>query len=105
MATLKGGLIGCGFFAVNHMHGWRDADGAKIIAVCDRDAARLKAIGDEFGIEKRYADAAEMMTKEKLDFVDIATTVNSHRALVELAASYKIPTICQKPFAPTLADA
>lgn len=105
MATLKGALIGCGFFAVNHMHGWRDAEGAKIVAICDRDPERLKAVGDEFGIEKRYADAKQMMTEEKLDFVDIATTVNSHRSLVELAAAHKLPTICQKPFAPTLVDA
>jgi predicted dehydrogenase len=105
MATLRGGLIGCGFFAVNHMHGWRDAEGAEIVAICDRDPGRLRAVGDEFGIEKRYADAKAMMTEEKLDFVDIATTVNSHRALVELAASHKLPTICQKPFALNLADA
>ena len=44
--------------------------------------------------------AAEMVAKEKLDFVDIATTVGSHRALVELAAAHRLPTICQKPFAP-----
>jgi D-apiose dehydrogenase len=105
MATLKGGLIGCGFFAVNHMHGWRDAEGAEIVAICDRNPERLKTVGDQFGIAGRYTDAGEMMAKEKLDFVDIATTVNSHRALVDLAASYKLPTICQKPFAPTLADA
>lgn len=105
MATLRGGLIGCGFFAVNHMHGWRDAEGVGIEAICDRDPERLKAVGDQFGVEKRYADAAEMMAKEKLDFVDIATTVNSHRALVELAAGHGLPTICQKPFAPSLADA
>jgi predicted dehydrogenase len=105
MAALKGGLIGCGFFAVNHMHGWRDAEGAAIVAICDRNPERLKTVGDQFGIAGRYTDAGEMMAKEKLDFVDIATTVNSHRALVDLAASYKLPTICQKPFAPTLADA
>jgi predicted dehydrogenase len=105
MATLRGGLIGCGFFAVNHMHGWRDADGAEIVAICDRDPERLRTVGDQFEIAGRYADAGEMMAKERLDFVDIATTVNSHRALVELAASRKLPTICQKPFAPTLADA
>jgi predicted dehydrogenase len=105
MAALKGGLIGCGFFAVNHVHGWRDADGAEIVAVCDRDPERLRIVGDQFGITGRYADAAEMMAKDKLDFVDIATTVNSHRALVELAAAHRLPTICQKPFAPTLADA
>jgi predicted dehydrogenase len=45
-----------------------------------------------------------MPEKERPDFVDIATTVPSHRALVELAASLRIPVICQKPFALTLAD-
>ena len=65
----------------------------------------LKIVGDQFGIDRRYADAAEMLAEEKLDFVDIATTVGSHRALVELAAAHRLPAICQKPFAPTLEDA
>ena len=39
------------------------------------------------------------------DFVDIATTVQSHLPLVNLAARHKIPVICQKPFALNLDDA
>ena len=105
MADFRGGMIGCGFFAVNQMHGWRDADGASIAAICDRDPERLRIVGDQFGIERRYRDAAEMLAKESLDFVDIATTVGSHRALVEMAAAHRLPVICQKPFAPTLDDA
>lgn len=105
MAELRGALIGCGFFAVNHMHAWRDAAGASIAAVCDGDPARLNLVGDQFGIERRYTDAAELFAKERLDFVDIATTAPSHRALVELAAAHKLAVICQKPFAPTLGDA
>ena len=102
---LKGALIGCGFFAINHLHGWRDADGAEIVAICDSNDQRLTSVGDEFGITKRYSNAGEMLTAEKLDFVDIATTAPSHRALVELAASKGIAVICQKPVAPTLDDA
>ncbi len=105
MTAFRGALIGCGFFAVNHMHGWNDVEGAEIVAICDRDPARLKLIGDQFGITKRYADAATMMAAEKLDFVDIATTAPMHRALVEMAAGHGINIICQKPFAPTLDDA
>ena len=75
---LKGGLIGCGFFAVNHMHGWDMAQGADIVAICDRDPARLAAVGDAFGISARYSDAALMLAEQDLDFVDIATTVPSH---------------------------
>ena len=103
--TFRGGLIGCGFFAINQLHAWRDVAGAEIVAICDRDPARLALVGDQFGIDRRYTDAAAMLAAEAFDFVDIATTVPSHRALVELAAQRRTPVICQKPFAATMADA
>jgi D-apiose dehydrogenase len=105
MTAFRGALIGCGFFAVNHMHGWNDVEGAEIVAVCDRDPARLKLVGDQFGIANHYNDAAAMMAEEQLDFVDIATTAPTHRALVEMAARHGLNAICQKPFAPTFEDA
>lgn len=105
MVKLRGALIGCGFFAVNQMHGWQQANGASIVAICDRNIERLNSVGDQFGIIARYDDARTMFEKERPDFVDIATTVASHRALVELAAERKIPVICQKPFAQNLSDA
>src|SRR5690606_28992196 len=97
---LNGALIGCGFFAVNHLHAWRDLEtegSARLVAICDRNEARLAEIAGQFGIERTYTDAAEMFAAESLDFVDIATTAPSHRALVELAARNRVPAICQKP--------
>jgi D-apiose dehydrogenase len=105
MADLKGALIGCGFFAVNHMHGWRDVDGAQIVAVCDSDPERLKIIGDQFAVQRRCSDAAALFADGGLDFVDIATTVQSHLPLVTMAAAHGVPVICQKPFAINIADA
>ncbi len=105
MARFRGALIGCGFFAVNQMHGWQDLAGVEIVAICDRDAERLAIVGDQFSVARRYSSAEEMFADGGFDFVDIATTVGSHRALVELAAKHRVPAICQKPFAPTLADA
>ena len=64
MTDLRGALIGCGFFAVNQLHGWRDAKGGGLVAICDRDPARLKLVGDQFGIERRYTDAREMLATE-----------------------------------------
>ena len=105
MSELNGALIGCGFFAINQMHAWNDVDGARIVAICDRDPERLKIVGDQFGIERRYSDANALFSDGGFDFVDIATTVQSHRILVEMAAQHEVPAICQKPFAKTLADA
>ena len=105
MKQFRGVLIGCGFFAVNHMHGWRDVKAARIDGICDSNSERLELVGDQFDISRRYTDARHMLETEKPDFVDIATTVSSHRELVELAAHLRIPVICQKPFAQNLEDA
>ncbi|WP_040325854.1 Gfo/Idh/MocA family protein [Aurantimonas manganoxydans] len=102
---MKGALIGCGFFAQNQLHAWRDIDGAEIVALCDRDPERLAATAETFGITRTYTDAAAMFAAEELDFVDIATTVQSHRPLVEMAAGAGCHVICQKPFAETMDDA
>ena len=103
--TLRGAVIGCGFFAQNHLHAWAGLEGAQIVAVCDLDAERAGTTTARFGIPHHYTDAAEMLVRERPDFVDIVTTVESHRALVELAASHGVPAICQKPFATTLEEA
>ena len=105
MSALRGGLIGCGFFATNQLEAWREIEGASIVALCDRDPARLRAAGERFGIGALYADAGGMLAAERLDFVDVATTTPSHRALVEMAAGHEVAVICQKPMAATLEDA
>lgn len=102
---LIGAVIGCGFFAQNQLHAWADLPGAQIVALCDRDAARLAETAARFGIARTYTDAATMLAAEVLDFVDIATTVASHRPLVEMAAKAGVHVICQKPFAANMADA
>lgn len=104
MTTFRGALIGCGFFARNHMHGWAQADGAGIVAVCDRDPARAEDFARAFGVASVHTDAAAMLDEIGPDFVDIATTVETHRPLVELALGHGALTICQKPFAETWAD-
>ena len=101
--TLRGTLIGCGFFARNHMLAWGDIESAKIVAVCDTDAVKAQAFAAEFGAEA-YTDAAAMLVAVQPDFTDIATTVASHRPLVTLAAGHSRAVICQKPFAATLED-
>lgn len=102
--TLRGAVIGCGFFAANHLNSWRQIEDVDLVAVCDMDEAKAKAAAATFGIPKSYTDAADMLAAEKPDFVDIVTTMPTHRPLVELAASLGIPMIVQKPFAPTIQD-
>lgn len=102
--TWRAAVIGCGFFAQNHLHAWRDIEEVELVAVCDRDLARAEAARQRFAVPRAYTDAAAMLAAERLDFVDIVTTMPSHRALAELSARHGVPCIVQKPFAPTWED-
>jgi D-apiose dehydrogenase len=102
--TYRGVLIGCGFFARNHMHAWGVTPGVEIVAVCDRDPAKVETYGRDFGVAQGFTDAAEMLSAVRPDFADVATTVETHRPLVELCLSHGALTVCQKPFAETYAD-
>jgi len=97
---LRGGIVGCGFFAQFHIEGWRRIPEVELAAAADPDLARSRKAAPH-----AYATAEAMLDGERLDFVDIATRPDSHAALVRLAASRKVPVICQKPMAPNWADA
>lgn len=68
-------------------------------------AARAKEITDEFGLTKCYADWREMFDAERPDFVDVITLPPTHAEICAEAARRGIHIICQKPLAPTLAEA
>jgi len=102
--TARGVLIGCGFFARNHMQAWAETPGMEVVGVCDLDPDKAAMFARHFGATA-FSDAREMLDQLRPDFTDIATTVDSHRALVELAAPRSGLVICQKPLAETLSDA
>ena len=103
--TTRIGVVGCGFFARNHAHAWKDleAHGAKLVGFCDVEIGNAQAFAKEFG-GAAYADMADMLASEAIDIVDIVTQVASHRPLVELALNAGVATIVQKPFGQTLED-
>ena len=102
----RGVVIGCGFFARIQMADWnRLRDHCEIVAACDVDLARAAAFARDFGIPRSYSDAEVMLDAEKADFVDIVTRPETHLLMVRLAAERGVHILCQKPFAPTLAEA
>jgi predicted dehydrogenase len=102
--NLRVAVIGCGFFAPNHLHSWNELAGVEIAALCDLDADKARKAAESFGVAHWYSDAATMLREARPDFVDIITTMPSHRGLVEMCAGMGIPMIVQKPFAPTFED-
>jgi predicted dehydrogenase len=99
-STLKGAIIGCGWFAENHRQAWLRIPGVEIVAAADLCLDRAQKFAS-----RAYNSAEQMFDCEQLDFVDIATHAASHFHMVSLACQRRIPIICQKPIAPDWAGA
>lgn len=106
--TYKMAVIGCGFFAQNHLNAWHElsqqSDNVELVAVCDMRPEKAEAAAKKFGA-RAYTDPEKMLREQPLDFVDVVTNVADHRSVVELVAGHGKHVICQKPMAETLEDA
>jgi len=105
MEDLRFALLGAGFWARYQLAAWRELNGARCVAVYNRTRDKAERLAQEFGVAAVYDDPESMIREQQLDFIDIVTAVETHRTLVELGARSNLPVICQKPLAPSLADA
>ncbi|WP_168166032.1 Gfo/Idh/MocA family protein [Bosea sp. PAMC 26642] len=86
----------------HHLRAWQTLAGrAEVVAIADPSAPAREARAEAFAIPKTYADAAAMLSAERLDAVDIAAPRAVHADLVRLAAAHGVACLCQKPLAPT----
>jgi D-apiose dehydrogenase len=102
--NLRVAVIGSGYFASYHLTAWNALDGVEIAGLCDLDAGKAQSAAARYGVKQWWTDAERMLRETRPDFVDIVTTMPSHRNLVALCASEGLPVIVQKPFGPRYAD-
>lgn len=110
MARYRVGVIGCGGIGVQHATGLVGMDNAELVAGCDLNQDALAAFGERWrdtwdGVAL-YTDYREMLEREQLDVVTVATPDDRHVNPVVDAANAGVKAIfCEKPLATSLADA
>jgi len=98
-------VVGCGVGRNHIAQGYRQyPDKFCVEALCDVEAARLAAVGEEFSIPRRTRSFDEVLRMDNVDIVDICTPVALHfgQILAALAAGKEI--VCEKPLAASLAE-
>jgi len=105
MSDLRFAIFGTGFWSRFQLAGWRELQGAECVALYNRTKSKAEALGREFEVPAVYDDPEELLDKERLDFVDIITDVDTHARFVRMAAERDLAAICQKPMAPDLETA
>jgi predicted dehydrogenase len=100
---LNVGIVGCGgIIERSHLPGLMElSDTARITAMPDISAGRVALLSDRVGVSTggRYTDYRELLAKEKLDLVIVATPLAHHEDPVIMAAG-RVPTVLvEKPLA------
>jgi predicted dehydrogenase len=70
-----------------------------IVAVAESCVARHAAIARELPSARVYTTAEEMLARERLDFIDIATPPSHHAKLALDAFARGLHVVCEKPLA------
>ena len=113
--TYRVGLIGCGrmgatiddevkggpnaqlFLPYSHAAAIVACERMELIAVCDPIEEKAERIRDRYGAQRSYADYREMIERENLDVVSIATRPGPHAEQVIFAAEAGVKGIyCEK---------
>ena len=122
--TYRAALIGCGrmgatiddevrdhplsylWLPYSHAAAVVACDRTELVAVSDVDGEKAEAIRQRYEVPVCYADYKEMIKKEALDIVCIATRPATHAEMVVFAAENGVKGIyCEKPLCCSMAEA
>jgi predicted dehydrogenase len=93
------GVIGLGIWGQMHVAAYKQCASAEIVAVCDLNKKLAEDTSVKYMIPGYYSDTDEMLAKENLDAVSIATPDNCHAAPVIKAAEKGLHIMVEKPLA------
>ncbi len=96
------GVVGTGAISqLAHIPVLAKMRGAELVAVCDNDRPKARALADRFGVPDTFTDIEDLLELDELDAVVIATPNHLHEPHVLAALAAKVHVLCERPLALT----
>lgn len=106
MPPLRIAIVGAGWVTEHHLAAYAELGGrVQIVGIADPDPQVRAERAARWGIPQTFGSDREMLDALDVDAVDVANPRQHHAASVRLAVARGLPVFCQKPLAPTLAEA
>ena len=100
------GVIGTGIVGgAWHAHVYHLLPQADLVAVCDLNEARARDIADKYAVPHVYTDYRDLLSRDDIAAVSIATPDFAHREIAVAAAEAGKHILVEKPLATTVEDA
>lgn len=77
---------------------------ANVVAICQRNAEKLKKVGDTLGIANRYTKFEDVLADKSVDFVHINSPIPDHAWMSLAALNAGKHVMCTVPMATTVED-
>jgi predicted dehydrogenase len=103
--SLRWGVIGTGGIAAAFTEDLDLTDSGEVVAVGSRTAAAADRFGDELGVPRRHDSYEALVADPEVDAVYVATPHPMHHPAALLALRAGKPTLVEKPFTMTAAEA
>jgi UDP-N-acetylglucosamine 3-dehydrogenase len=104
MKKLGVAVVGTGFWGKNHARVYRELEETDLLAVCDIDAGRARAVADQFGA-KSYTSVRRMLKNEEIKAVSVCTWSTSLARVATEAANAGKHVLVEKPMAASVRQA
>ncbi|AKR54643.1 Oxidoreductase, Gfo/Idh/MocA family/transferase hexapeptide repeat protein [Devosia sp. H5989] len=92
------GLIGAHTWADKaHLPGYKAHERVDLIAVCDLDADRARAMGEKYGARKVFTDPEKLIADPDVQMVDVCTPTHTHLPLSLAAIAAGKHVLSEKP--------
>jgi predicted dehydrogenase len=101
--SVRVAMIGLGFGA-EFIPIYQRHPRAELAAICRRDPAGLAAVGDQYGIERRYTDYRKLLRDPDIDAVHINSPIPDHAWMTLEALEAGKHVACTVPMATSIDD-
>ena len=102
---LKIGIVGAGTITqVAHLPVLKKISTAEVLALCDIDQQKARAVADRFGVKDAFDDIEDMLRFQPLDAVVICSPTHLHESHIQAALSARLHVLVEKPLSMSAAS-
>lgn len=99
LQPLRVGIVGLGWAGETHLKAYLQQPGVEVVAVADPNERRLGEIGRVYEIEHRFSDYTDLIARDDVDIVSVATPNHLHAPVSIAALESGKHVLCEKPLA------
>ncbi len=98
---LRAGVIGLGWAGETHVKSFKALPGVEVVAIAEPNAGRRDEIASAYNIPFSFANYEDMIARDDIDVISIATPNYLHAPAAIAALSTGKHVLCEKPLAHT----